>query len=963
MRPVQVSGLVDFNRVFGNPMPGKGKPDAWREGNYSSATHGVYAAHAYFQHGGPVTFVKLAGYDHIDKTSTATRSGWRIPAPVANFGLSVTPGTTDAVASSAPGAFGLYVAASSSTNLNFIHAATFYVERGAITLHGDTTADGTAMLAAKSGVNVAVKSLANNAFKIRFYDDSVNGVGGTSDAVTGSDAIPTNGLAPDGKVSDYTVSFKETNSNFIRSVFQSSKEINPTSTNTSITSNSSLKDFWLGESYEQSVREHLGSTVFAAAGAGELYGIMVPLFQKTTSVDFGDHRRDHTSPKTGWVFSQNTKGSASLDTSAPGVLSGSTDIRSSVQELFRFHSLYGGEYEQKNFKISISNIKKSQTPHNKYGTFDVVVRMAGDKDSSPQVEENFSGCNLDPGSPKYIAAMIGDKTTEWDSADRRYKEYGDYPNISSIIRVEMNEQIGRDGGPELSPFGFYGPLKFATATSDSHTAFTGTSIVNPAKAAIPYSSSFSGWVMGDVGQHTSSATASFAEPSLRLRQNAEGFNDSSMAYFGLSTQRSGSMDIHDDSFSDVIRAFPGGVDISARPSAATGTVYSFIFTLDDVRLSGSNNTAATYAAGNHASGVAYTATSPNTYDSLLDLNFNKFTMPLVGGFDGVDIRERNPFRNTVLGSSETVDYAYNSIKRAIDLVSDPEVVECNLMTVPGIYKSSLTTHLINTCEARADALAIIDLEGDFKDKSENAEIDSHTDRKANVTTTVNNLTTRALNSSYGATYFPWCKLVNREGTPIPVPPSVIAMGVLSYSQRFSELWFAPAGFTRGGLSNVFGQSSGLTVAETKYPLNSKERDKLYDANINPIATFPNEGIVVFGQKTLQVTQSALDRINVRRLMIYLKKEISRMSATLLFDQNVRSTWNRFLGQVEPFLLSVKSRFGLTEFRVILDETTTTPELIDRNIMYAKIFLKPARAIEFIALDFIITDSGASFDDL
>jgi phage tail sheath protein FI len=182
---------------------------------------------------------------------------------------------------------------------------------------------------------------------------------------------------------------------------------------------------------------------------------------------------------------------------------------------------------------------------------------------------------------------------------------------------------------------------------------------------------------------------------------------------------------------------------------------------------------------------------------------------------------------------------------------------------------------------------------------------------------------------------------------------------MASSAAKSELWFAPAGFTRGGLSNG---AAGLPVVQTRYRLTSKHRDSLYEANINPIAQFPAEGIVIFGQKTLQVTPSALDRINVRRLMVYVKKEISRMAATLLFDQNVDTTWNRFLSKAEPFLSSVKSRFGLTEYRVVLDETTTTPELVDRNIVYAKVFLKPARAIEFIAIDFVITNTGASFDD-
>ena len=129
------------------------------------------------------------------------------------------------------------------------------------------------------------------------------------------------------------------------------------------------------------------------------------------------------------------------------------------------------------------------------------------------------------------------------------------------------------------------------------------------------------------------------------------------------------------------------------------------------------------------------------------------------------------------------------------------------------------------------------------------------------------------------------------------------------------------------------------MIQARERLTSQNRDDLYDANINPIATFPSEGIVIFGQKTLQVTPSALDRINVRRLMIFVKKEISRMAATLLFDQNVQSTWDRFLNKVNPFLRSVQARLGLTDFRVVLDETTTTPELIDRNVLYAKIFLE------------------------
>ena len=219
---------------------------------------------------------------------------------------------------------------------------------------------------------------------------------------------------------------------------------------------------------------------------------------------------------------------------------------------------------------------------------------------------------------------------------------------------------------------------------------------------------------------------------------------------------------------------------------------------------------------------------------------------------------------------------------------------------------------------------------------------------------------RQINSSYGCAYYPWVQVKDTIGGQLLwVPPSVVALGTFASSEAKSEVWFAPAGFNRGGLTEG---SAGLPVLSVSRKLTSQNRDDLYETNINPIASFPSEGIVIFGQKTLQQTQSALDRINVRRMMLFIKKEISRISARILFDQNVQTTWNRFLGEVNPFLASVQSRLGLTEYKVILDDTTTTPDLVDRNILYAKIFLKPARAIEFIAIDFVITRSGASFED-
>ena len=280
--------------------------------------------------------------------------------------------------------------------------------------------------------------------------------------------------------------------------------------------------------------------------------------------------------------------------------------------------------------------------------------------------------------------------------------------------------------------------------------------------------------------------------------------------------------------------------------------------------------------------------------------------------------------------------------------------------MPGLTNNALNTKMIRMCEDRGDAMAIVDLQGGYKPDTESA--GSEVDRRGVVSTTITNLKNDFQpNSSYACAYYPWVQIRDTiNGATLWAPPSVVALGAMSYGEATSQLWFAPAGFTRGGLSA--NQAAGIPVTGVNQRLTSKDRDKLYEAGINPIATFPAEGIVIFGQKTLQLTPSALDRINVRRLVIYLKKQISRFAATILFDQNVETTWNRFKSKVEPFLSDVKAGLGITDYRLILDDTTTTPDLIDRNIMYAKIFVKPARAIEYIAIDFVISDSGASFED-
>ena len=461
-----------------------------------------------------------------------------------------------------------------------------------------------------------------------------------------------------------------------------------------------------------------------------------------------------------------------------------------------------------------------------------------------------------------------------------------------------------------------------------------------------------------------SFSASFEFPRIYTRVSSSDGNTSSpgAVYFGASTNLGSSgYSTYDESTSDVLLAKSRGIDDFTLDSNLLE--HQYIFTLDDISQSGSVDISpnAFHASGSRQQGYSITAVT-GTYQGVLDAGFDQFTTVMHGGEDGLDIYEKEPFNNSsaLAGTSTALNsYANYSVTKAIDSISDAEVVEYNLAAMPGITNESLNDYLISTCENRGDALAVIDLPSIYLPSVDAGS--TGTNRYGNnPSQAITALKNRALNSSYACSYYPWVQIQDTiNNRTLWAPPSVAALGTFSSSQTKTRLWFAPAGFNRGGLTDG---SAGIPVIGVREKLTSKQRDELYEANINPIASFPAEGIVIFGQKTLQLQRSALDRINVRRLMIYVKKQISRMANNILFDQNVPATWNRFLAQVNPFLEGIRSDFGLTDFKVVLDETTTTPDLIDRNILYAKIFLKPARAIEYIAIDFNISNTGAAFDD-
>jgi phage tail sheath protein FI len=294
------------------------------------------------------------------------------------------------------------------------------------------------------------------------------------------------------------------------------------------------------------------------------------------------------------------------------------------------------------------------------------------------------------------------------------------------------------------------------------------------------------------------------------------------------------------------------------------------------------------------------------------------------------------YQNTS-GSTNLQGIRANDYTASIALMANQDDYRFNVLTAPGLTiedNAAQIALLVNVVQGRGDAITVID----------------STTYGAPLSTATNSAAT--LNSSYAATYWPWLQTLDPStGQLAWVPASTMVPAVYAFNDSVSEPWFAPAGINRGGLDTVVRAERKLTQAQ---------RNSLYVGNVNPIATFPGQGVVIFGQKTLQKKASALDRVNVRRLLIALKGYISQVANNLVFEQNTIATRNAFLSQVNPYLESVQQRQGLYAFRVIMDDSNNTPDVIDRNQLIGQIYLQPTKTAEFIYLDFNILPTGATF---
>ena len=557
-------------------------------------------------------------------------------------------------------------------------------------------------------------------------------------------------------------------------------------------------------------------------------------------------------------------------------------------DLFRFHNLADGTSTNTDYKISITNLKEPGDieGEEQYSTFTVQLRKYNDTDKRPSIIEQYNNCNLNPNSANYIARLIGDRYMAYDTTFGKTLTYGDYPNISKCVRVEVVEGV-KEGSfsPKYSPRGF-------AAVSDPYLA------VDSNIGGVARSHTFPNYKI---------ASASLVNGAY----NTKG-------YLGW--------DFAEQDNKNWNKPLP-----TNAPNNGFGA-----FNVDNYEMHSSAS--ATYTGFMSASVDATGVSGPRARDI-------QFSVPFQGGSDGL-----NPATVAKVGDqisslnlygldlSATNTVGYKAYKKALDILSNQDEYDINMLALPGVlkqYHSSLTDAATQMVETRGDAFYVMDLIG----------VD------ATVTKAVNEAD--GLDSNYSAVYYPWVKVLDTSrNKPVFVPPSVIVPGAIAASDRIGAEWFAPAGLNRGVLGNVIEAKNRLTQAE---------RDELYEGRVNPIATFPQTGVCIWGQKTLQVRPTALDRINVRRLMIAVKKFIASSSKYLVFEQNTLQTRNRFLGIANPYLESIQQRQGLYAFRVVMDESNNTPDEIDRNRLIGAIYLQPTRTAEYIILDFNVLPTGATFD--
>jgi len=604
---------------------------------------------------------------------------------------------------------------------------------------------------------------------------------------------------------------------------------------------------------------------------------------------------------------------------------------------FTLHTLSEGSVSNYELKAEVFATRSAgEVPGSKFGDFSIRIRRQDTTDNGtgatyfgsniedtparPNIVEQFYNCNLDPTSPNFVARVIGDRYAELDvtGSTARLKYSGDYPNKSAYVRVSIPQQT-LDTLSELTEgFANYN-LPIGVSTFDGGTGGGGITGVLDGTNLVYRTATSSSSTTFTPTITTGSLVVSGSIPTYLTTSPYTGYINSitAISFSGASVSNSPLL-----SGSTRVGVISGNSIISSSFTVATGTgTITF--------LTASGQTTYKFTSGSVLSGT-------NLHIIFYTSSIN--TGP--GGNNDIKTGKDIVATNTQgLNCSSTTSTGTVLYKTAFEILSNQDEFDMNMIVTPGVIYGTHTN--VNDlakdlCEDRGDTFYVMD----------GGTINS------SVTNVVSNV--RNLDTNYVATYHPWVKILDVDkNKPIWVPPSVVLPGVIAFNDQVAAEWYAPAGLNRGGLPNVIDVKTRLTHAE---------RDDLYVGRVNPIATFPSQGATVFGQKTLQARPSALDRINVRRLLIAVKKFIASSSRYLVFEQNTAATRNRFLSIVNPYLESIQQRNGLYAFRVVMDDTNNTVDMIDRNMLKGDIFLQPTRTAEFIVLDFTVLPTGAVFPE-
>lgn len=622
--------------------------------------------------------------------------------------------------------------------------------------------------------------------------------------------------------------------------------------------------------------------------------------------------------------------------------------------LFKVFALDDGTYANTKVKVSIRNISPSTDPTSEFGTFDLFVRDFYDTDENPVVFESFVGLSLNPNSSRFISKAIGDMKTYYDfdreAGAQKLVVDGLYPNVSSYIRVEVDDSVINEEVPNNSlPVGFRGPWYLLTSGSLMQTAGANSSIVDLKQPPVSMRETIT------AGVGTGARILPYAHWGVQFEVN------DSLTEPNKNNWQDETIVSHTKYFPKYHTDFknPWQGDITAAD-----TFNNNLFTLENVQVYTNSSdlpdsnlwTSASYNRQGISAEFGRFLKMSDLEDSTTR-RFAKFSFFLQGGFDGVNIFNIDKANLTNDAAKREMDYPSTqfgplgstvaSYRKAIDILGETSDVDIQLLAIPGLREPGVTDYAIDSVESRFDALYIMDVqERNTYDVVITGSIDT-----PSVNLTANAVSNRALDTSFAAVYYP--DLVISDPTTLTSlvsPPSVAVLGAFAFNDRVGYPWFAPAGFSRGALT---------TTIEAQVKLNRTNMDTLYSANINPIATVPNEtSPVIFGQKTLLARASALDRVNVRRLLIEIRRRVKTVANTILFEPNRDTTLARFSSLVDPILKQIQSQSGIERYRVQIDTSTTTQADVENNTIRGKIFVQPTKTIEFVSLDFVVTNAGA-----